>query len=474
MKELQSNSIIQEIDNPGLLSAAQLIGQPSEFWEHDSLHKCDDYLAGVKNFVPSWPLCLDPSNANAIQRETPLGGHAPQKGAATRGDGECTIPYFQLQNTNTHTAVDVECKTGAAAGVNTFVQPYPAANDVAVGTVRVQVPAHNDTIAATAPFPDVRSQLYNIARGNYFKLFPCTDILNSCVKYSPSYDKYLIELNVAKYSDAIQDLAATFNNGGGWTRATNFTKFRIVDCKMHLFKLFLNSEAASQFAQVYESVGYSYPFSSFLRYQADFSRVQNLITFTFADRSVRSLDKLIIICRKTVNTGSDAKLNKYKLEMGCTNDSNPFDANRPYNGLSKISFKYNQESWIEPTTEFGPYQLDKIKSYTEGAFERQCGAPALFRHNYEGIGNHGGAADAGYTTENMKIFNACTVSDFIMAFDFRTLKNSQLSGLDITRSDLTCTIERASTVNADDLHFDCYYVVGSERRVAAAANSVLM
>ena len=58
VKELQSNSIIQEIDNLGLLSAAQLAGQPHDtFWGEDSLHKCDDYLAGVKNFVPAWPLC---------------------------------------------------------------------------------------------------------------------------------------------------------------------------------------------------------------------------------------------------------------------------------------------------------------------------------------------------------------------------------------------------------------------------------
>ena len=83
MKELQSNSIIQEIDNPGLLVAAQLAGQPHDtFWGEDSLHKCDDYLAGVKNFVPAWPLCLDitADEKDKVKREMPTGGHAPRKG----------------------------------------------------------------------------------------------------------------------------------------------------------------------------------------------------------------------------------------------------------------------------------------------------------------------------------------------------------------------------------------------------------
>ena len=125
VKELQSNSIIQEIDNPGLLAAAQLAGQPHDtFWGEDSLHKCDDYLAGVKNFVPAWPICLDPADVTEGKRETPVGGIAPRKGDTTRGRGECTIPHFQLENEyDAHAQVDVECKTGAAAGINTFIQP---------------------------------------------------------------------------------------------------------------------------------------------------------------------------------------------------------------------------------------------------------------------------------------------------------------------------------------------------------------
>ena len=162
------------------------------------------------------------------------------------------------------------------------------------------------------------------------------------------------------------------------------------------------------------------------------------------------------------------------MEMGCTNDCNPHDPNRPYNGLSRINFKYNQESFTEIPIEFAPYSVHKIKELTERAFERHCGNPTLYRHNFEGIGNFGPAADAGYPTDFTKIFNACCVTDFIIAVDFRRLNNSQLSGLNISRSDLSITLERATTAHAEDLHLDIYYVVGSERKVSAAANSVLV
>lgn len=484
IKENNSNAIITETENPALICEGIAQGQHPSFFEPDSTLKYSDFAMHVNDFVPAWSLCrlID---GTATQRGLPTGGVAPRKDGTARGSGDQSIPRFELEsNYDAHTQVTLTRKAlaGDALAANQLSMEAEAKADTPCA--KILIPAHTNTIKATAYFPQVRDQLRDIANGKYFKLFPAANDWMCNPKFSPFYDKILIELPINSYADAFHDVSATMADTGVWTPGTNFSYFKIVDVKMYVKKLYLTNEAAAEAAEIYNGAGYSYPFTEFVHQQATFHSVQNVITMNFSNRNYRSLEKVLILCRKTGNVGSDANKNKWRLTMGCLDDSNG-DANHPYDGLSKVSFKYLGETLPDVPMTFNPitfsdattssvYDMAKVKFHAEKIFSSSNGSePSLFPSNFGGIGTYGDYSNVGYENSDKRKYNPCLQNGFFLGYDFRLLANSELSGLDISKSELQIILERNQVLSGtEDLVLDVFFCCGCERSVSANGNLV--
>jgi len=528
VKDFGSDVDFATVKNPGLLTKVILNGATNDFFEDDNIDVCDSYMANCYKTMPDWFLRKRIGDTdtvvqqNAYKNDTPRGfapmmkgtskdtkiGTLCDRGVVEQGKDN-TIPYCEIFNQVLATGATKNSTTAVSAfgseakddglqfiGGNADANVSQNAKLTMSTTILNQIAQTvNATTPASIPFPQVRRLLHNIATGQRFRVFPVVDIMQSCVKMSPTYNKMNIELVLNKYANAFTDCVHTAGVVGDvvtWTPTSSFAKFNIKNPILHLTKYQMKPETSAQLATQVQMSGYSYPFTQFKHEVSSWQNKQQELSKTFHDPSVRSLEKIIIIPRYEKNVSSNVTNNKFVFTSGCAPDCDEALI-RPYDGIYSIRLEYRGQQFpLDGPILFEPYKFDHIKKYAMEIFESPFGIllPALYRDNYEGITacnqvkKYVIQKDATTLTDPeekfsyekecfsqqpyVKTYCAPSQNGFFIALDMRCIRGAinSVNGLDLTAADLTITLRR-KTVNefTPDIHLDFYLCEAAQMNI---------
>ena len=401
VRDLSTNTLLDSVENPGLLTTVNLNGQSEEFWGDEGLELADKYMATVHSFEDDHKM----GNATNI--------------AIADVTTDC------LTASPSH-RIPVLAPNPADFKATTIVPAITSTVNYAAQTVA-------NTFTGTGIFPEVAKQLQlmknSMAINGYrFRIPIPSDLLNSCIMQSPVYNKLLLQLPLNSYARAFTDVRSTFAAGTSrWVRTSNFSSFILSNVNLILKKYIVSPPMEQAIALVYNSSGWEVPFTKFIRDSINLPTSSQSVTYTFQHPEISNLEKLVFIVQKESDCAEDCKLSHYEFGMG-----NRYDHITPtdYDGIKQIRVRYLGDKSLADDSEIlqiAPYHTQFFKEMAIGCFG-EAETSNVLAQLYDGIDT------------KTKIFNGMNTG-FAVLLDFRTLRGAEKSGLNLSESAVSIELE---------------------------------
>lgn len=466
IKERQLGKKLESIMNPALYCQAVLTGQSPFFWDDNAgVSQASEYCADVITFR----------------------------------DPRYYFPPVTIANNQTY-----------------YQDPTPTAmpilnpeNGIATSRVMQQVLKQQMYL-----WPTDQSCTYDDGGEIYF--FPISDLQNCPLKLPTRWCPLLFEFTPDTYSNAVTDVTGWYNSTNGWTLTSNNTfqggVLEIFDCKLYIEKYFLQvSEVPKIVAQLSGNSTLDVPYSMVQQQNLPFPASQSSIDFQLNASQYQNLERILILCRRKLDATQSIIRDSYILRNGSDADiattgtgtgssaggiqsttnytngiigtaidvsgnliTNPATAiaggliwtARNYNGIHRVQIKWLSEELVRQSDFIyvKPYNFRNVRDWCKEVFvkneKHEC---ELRNYEYEGID------PVSYAWTNMN-------SSFFLAFDFTSVKGSEMSGISLAKSPLDVNIYMQTSNNVPqrntDLTLDMFYQLGSVARFSMSGVSV--
>ena len=229
-------------------------------------------------------------------------------------------------------------------------------------------------------------------------------------------------------------------------------------------------------------IGIQIPYEKlFWNNNSNFPHTQASLTVAVNDTKIKNLERLLIVIRRQADAKISANYDNCMFRnmsstffsdtthiMCPTNgssaaasfsSSSALAVSTNYNGIWRISGKWSENALPDRTFVYmKPYKFDLIKNLSQSIFIDGDSQDSLTKYQYEGIDTSNG------------LWNNSNTS-FFLGIDLRTLKGAEKSGISISQSPLTITIELYTLngiVNTTDFAVDLFNYDG---RVLSVLNT---
>ena len=302
------------------------------------------------------------------------------------------------------------------------------------------------------------------------RIIPFSDYLENNTQAFSVYNRHTIEFIFQVYAGAYTDVLATQDSAGNWSYSTNAQSFQITDFKYHTHKFYINTEVMGALNKMVTGVGIQIPYEKlFWNNNSNFPHTQASLTVAVNDTKIKNLERLLIVIRRQADAKISANYDNCMFRnmsstffsdtthiMCPTNGSSAASSfssssalavSTNYNGIWRISGKWSENALPDRTFVYmKPYKFDLIKNLSQSIFIDGDSQDSLTKYQYEGIDTSNG------------LWNNSNTS-FFLGIDLRTLKGAEKSGISISQSPLTITIELYTlngVVNTTDFAVDLF------------------
>jgi hypothetical protein len=387
VKSSDNQTLLDEIKEPALKTMVELLGQDNSYWEQDSSQLADVYMNTQHKFINGYDLKV----AADVSTITPLN----------------YIPEYD--------------QNAPAAG-------FPC-------------------------FDKCRKVLKMMNHGFRFRMRCPSDLLQSNVLHLPYYSGLQLEMMLNPYARAMTEFNITSASAGNtttWTHgATNFDDFQITDLRLVVKKYKMTESIYKSIALSYATTGFATPFSKMYYDSFSVNPGVYLTSWTFNHPEVRSLTKLIFIFQgEKESIVQDVKLAHWEFSMS---QSMGIASAVPYDGLSKISIRYNGDylnNDIENMMEVGRYKTEFYKQQAIECFSNPENTN-FTKTLYDGVDTKTG------------LFNNLN-SSFFVGIPFQSVQGSERSGIDCSKSLVFCEFSFGAHVSSGLIRCHCLAICDAE------------